>query len=577
MARVNKRRGLILSSLLGLLCLLFSVDGFANVYASVDRTQLPQGESLQLTLQSDEPLNHQIPNIDSLSHDFDLLSRAESTQISVLNGKRTVNIQWVFVLVPKHAGIITIPAITMGQNQTQPITITVINGNNQQAPIANKTVFLTATLTPNNPYVQSEALYTLKLYYNAQVANPQLQEPSASLAKVFHVGRDLMYQSSVNGRNYQVIELHFAIVPQNSETIVLAPSQFRGNVLAQNTQGYYGPTWRPIEVNGPTIILHAKAIPDSYNHAWWLPASQVTLSEQYQPALNTIPAGEPVTRIITMTATGTTADNLPNISPDTVTGASVYLDKPVTTTRAVGNNIVSTRVERMVIIPTAAGQLTLPSISVPWFNTQTNQVNDANLPTKTWHVLANPSINNNTNNHLPPPIALTTKTAPSLVNTQPQTQPSHRWQHNRWFWLASIIFLLWIITLTVLWLTRKQVKTLALSPDALPRRQLLAKANGLAQANEAVAFSQVLLGLAHNVWPQAQIHQLSDLKPYLDDVGKQAIDELVQHLYHHDPKPWQGLAAWRILKPQLLKKLMTKHPASTLPPTYPKDDHESRH
>ena len=74
----------------------------------------------------------------------------------------------MYVLVPKHTGTLIIPAITIGQNQTQPITLTVIAGNSQQAPAANKTIFLTATLTPNNPYVQSEALYTLKLYYNAQ-------------------------------------------------------------------------------------------------------------------------------------------------------------------------------------------------------------------------------------------------------------------------------------------------------------------------------------------------------------------------------------------------------------------------
>lgn len=549
---------------------LISNSLFATVTATTDRTQVPRGESLQLTLRTDNLANSQGPDISLLNQNFDLLSQMRSTQISVMNGKKTVNQQWTFVLVPTHTGQITIPAITIGKEKTNPISITVTEANDIKAPAAQNNVFLTASLNPETPYVQSQALYTLKLYYANQVMNPELKEPDSPQVKVFHVGRDLTYPANIHGRNYQVMELHFLVVPQVSGNIHLQAAQFSGNIATQNTQGYYGPSWRPVVVSAPAVSLNAKAIPSRFANQWWLPAGKVTLSEQYQPALSTVRAGDPITRIITMTAIGTSAENLPSIGNDNLPGASIYLDKPNNSTQIVGDNLVATRIQRMVIIPSATGKLTIPAIHVSWFNTQTNSLSVASLPASTLMVIANPHMSQNS---LPPPITSPIKqTIEKSANHDSMASISSKsYIRDLWFWLATSLFFLWIVTLIILWRTRKHKKIIPDHLHDLPRRQLLAKANGLAEANEAIAFAQVILSLSQNLWPAAQIHQLGDLKPYLDEAGKQVIDDLNAHLYHHSPKPWQGTHAWNMLKKQLLTKLVTQHTHTDLPPTYPKD------
>lgn len=542
---------------------------FAAVSASTDRTQVPDGESLQLTLMSDEPHQSQSPDITVLNQDFDILSKIQSTQISVMNGKQSVNVQWVYVLVPKHTGKIIIPGIAIGRETTQPITISVTPANDLRAPVANRNVFLTTSLNPTSPYVQSQTLYTLKLYYNTQIANPELKEPSSSAAKIFQVGRPSTYTSTVNGRNYQVMEIHFAVIPQSSGNIQLQPAVFTGNMTSQSMQGYYGPTWQPIRVSAPDTPLNVKPIPNNVANDWWLPASKVTLSEQYQPALNTVKAGDPVTRIITITANGTTADNLPKVSPDTLAGASVYLDKPNSDTQTVGDTIVATRIERMVIIPSAAGQLTIPAVSLHWFNTLTNSMNTASLPAHSLTVTANPTINQG---HLPPPITSLPTHNTSIAATSPTTPiTSSPWQHNRWFWLAMGLILLWIVTLIAWRLTYQSAKQSSTRPEDLPRRQLFAKAQQLAENHDAAAFSHQLLSLAQNLWPDAEIHQLGDIKGYLNDAGKQVIDRLNQQLYYHTPEPWDGIRAWKILKPQLSNKPRAQKSYHHLPDAYPED------
>jgi hypothetical protein len=180
--------------------------------------------------------------------------------------------------------------------------------------------------------------------------------------------------------------------------------------------------------------------------------------------------------------------------------------------------------------------------------------------------------------NLPPPMTTLSTNIPSLTaNNATLPTKATALQHDHWFWLAMSIAILWVMTLIAWWLFYTRNKVALRYTEDLPRRQLFASAKRLAENNDATAFSHQLLRLAQNLWPNAQIHQLGDIKVYLDDAGKQVIDTLNQQLYHHSPKPWNGMSAWRILKPQLSTKHDAHNANHHLPPIYPKDNHETRH
>lgn len=568
-----------------LLCLLLtcliSHTLWASVTASTDRTSVPRGESLQLTINSDEA-NNQNPDISQLIQNFDILSRAVSTDVAIINGKRTEQTQWIFVLVPKQTGKITIPAIAVGKSKTTPITISVTEANDLQAPVANRSVFLIATVTPDSPYVQSAVEYTLKIYYASQIANPQLKAPDSTQIKVFQVGAARSYVSNISGRNYQVMEIHFVIIPQTSGHLVLQPAMLTGNMSSFSTQGYYGPTWRPIRISATPTSLDVQAIPQEFANQWWLPADKVTISEQFQPALNQVKAGDPISRIITIHAYGTIADNIPNVSPQTIQGASVYPDKPNINTSAVGDNLVATRIERSVIIPMQNGQLNIPATSLSWFNTKTNRMETANLPSHTLTVAANPLMGQNTLSQPTPTVnpqqGVSKNTLPTTQNSDAQKK-SYGLLNNPWFWLASIVIILWGLTLVYFILTRrKKIIPTSLNPEVpISQKSLIKRLEQLAKTNDALAFSQALINLINLIYPIKKITQLGDIKIYLNDQGKQVIDALNQQFYHPTPKPWNGVFAWEILANQLFDNNKRANHDLTLPPAYPKDPYETRH
>lgn len=557
----------------GLVCCflgLFYIPAYALLSASIDRNNLPLGESFQLTVSSDTAHSNQPLDGSPLKKDFDILSTAESSQANMINGQNSYENQWIFVLSPKHAGSITIPSLAQGSEKTKAITIKVTaNAASDNSASSKEHVFLTATITPLTPYIQGESLYTLKIYYDRPVANPQLQEPHAPNVTVFHVGQDQSYQQVLSGQRYQVMELHFAILPQTSGMINLMPAQFAGNMLIeQDGPHFYDKMWRPVQAKSNLLTLQVQPKPNAYKAHWWLPASQVSLQQNTDPSVTQVKAGDPITRTITMTALGTSADNLPSLTTGDLPGASAYADKPILSTQTAGQHVLAKRTERIVYIPTTSGSLTLPAIHVPWFNTQTQQIETANLPAQTIKVVSNPQIRSNTN--IPSVMPVNVQKA-SIDSRQPSQPPLNHSSSSRWFWLAMIILGLWLITLLAFWYTRHKANLLGKHPAELPKRQLLAKAQGFAKTREAKSFAQILVFLASRCLPHSNIQQLADLKPYLDDKGQAVIDTLQQHLYDEKPKDWDGLAAWQILKPQLLKNRSRQHDHHHIPPAYPKD------
>jgi len=90
--------------------------------------------------------------------------------------------------------------------------------------------------------------------------------------------------------------------------------------------------------------------------------------------------GEPVNRVITLSATGLPASILPALPDMAQQGVKFYQDPPETTETATSDGLVSLRAEVTAIVPTQEGELILPAIRIPWWNTRKNQLEEALIP-----------------------------------------------------------------------------------------------------------------------------------------------------------------------------------------------------
>ena len=104
-----------------------------------------------------------------------------------------------------------------------------------------------------------------------------------------------------------------------------------------------------------------------------LPSSKVELTETWNGDLGELRVGEPITRTITMTAEGQTGAQINPLDLPPSSDFKIYPDQAQIETKKTGDGVLGVRIESMALVPRRAGQITLPSIEVKWWNTRTRQ------------------------------------------------------------------------------------------------------------------------------------------------------------------------------------------------------------
>ncbi|TWH16320.1 BatD family protein, partial [Pseudoxanthomonas taiwanensis] len=149
---------------LALLWLLAGVAG-AETRAWLDRSQVREGETVTLNIQTDQP--GVAPDYTPLQADFEVGSpfRSDTAGRGVLFGVR---------LVPRRAGALEVPALRVGAERTPPLALRV-GGERQDA---RGEVFLETRVEEEAPWVQQSVGVSVRLYFATPLLSGELtQEP----------------------------------------------------------------------------------------------------------------------------------------------------------------------------------------------------------------------------------------------------------------------------------------------------------------------------------------------------------------------------------------------------------------
>ncbi len=113
---------------------------------------------------------------------------------------------------------------------------------------------------------------------------------------------------------------------------------------------------------------------------WFLPAKRVQLSDTWSPKNPTFRVGEAVTRAVRLLALGASEEQLPDISIADADGARLYLER--TNVQSVDTSEGTAAIREFVvsIVPTRAGEVSLPAIDVRWWDTTDDTQRVASLP-----------------------------------------------------------------------------------------------------------------------------------------------------------------------------------------------------
>ena len=568
-------RTFFISLLLPLIMATFAVNAkVTELTASVDKNPVLLDESIVLTVTAKGDPSRDAFDPSILSKDFVVGRTSVSSQTQIINFDTTRTTIWNTILIPRKKGRFTIPSFTVEGQSSQPITLMVLPVSAAQNS-QGRNVFVTTEVDMAEAYLQQQIKYTVKLHLARDLQRGSLSAPTLENGDIRQIGKDGEYADIVDGKRYRIIERTFAVIPQKSGAFTIHGPLFEGEIIQDRQQsfGFFNRS-KTISRVGPDQEINILPIPGDFNGSW-LPSDYVELSEQWQPADGKFTVGEPITRTLTLTAVGVIEEQLPEIGslyPDSV---KVYPDQADTTTVEKDNTLIAQRKETIAIIPSQAGKLQLPAVSVPWFNILTKHIEHAQLPARTIDISPGAAAK-------PSPIATS---APSAKNTAPlpkdldvqnraqsdlssiQSPPSF-WSVSSWILLA-----LWLLTLLAwAWQSRpksagKIRKTSATDNSEKHAWKKLEQALAQGKPGEItpalVNWLQIRLDM-----PQANLSALQSSinQPQLNI----EIDHLFAHRFGRSQDQWNATDLHQTVKKLRDNTRATDTNTKTLQPLYPK-------
>ena len=525
----------------------------AELSASLSRNQVSIGTSFQLDITADRSPDAD-PDFSGLNQDFEIPNQSQSQNIQMINGNISRNISWNITLMARRTGTLTIPAIPFGKESTRALSVEVMEADPGQDGVADDDIFLEVETAPGKIHVNQQLLLTIKLFRavntdNARLSPPRADDPDIIIRKL---GEDDQYETRVDGRRYLVIERRYALFPQRSGTLTLAPVVFQGEVALPGSRGQnlFGIPFRgrgqPAQtrrIQSDSIRLTIRPRPGKAASGSWLPSSNLQLVENWGGIEPSFQAGEPVTRTLMLFADGLTAAQLPALDLQLPEGLKQYPDQPVLRDRESNTGITGIRQEKIAIVPSRAGDYTLPAISLEWWNTETGKLQRATLPERRIHVSAAAS-----NRPYPPP--LTRK--PVAEQSDEETSPTETILEANPYLLAVALFLAlgWLLTAFAWWRRRRprsikpevKIKSGA-EQKAVKRAAEVLRKKCMSGDQEAAANALLEWARLHN--PESPPRSLGILAGQYagSDIG-QEIRRLEKNLYAAEKTPWDGKPLW---------------------------------
>ncbi|WP_341303354.1 BatD family protein [Pseudomonas sp. TMP25] len=543
---------LLCTLLLSLLTLSASAQ---SLTASVDRSRLDAGESIELTLESDDATQFGKPDLQPLNELFEVLGTRQVNRLTSANTGAQASTRWIITLQPKHSGYVVIPPLSLGQMQSAPITLhvqqTARAADNRMAP-----VFIDASLDQESIYVQAQTVLTLRIYHSVSLYDDSSLSPlEMPQARIESLGEPRTYEKDISGVRHGVIELRYAIFPQESGDLLIPSQAFSATAVdrsASNTFNPFGP--RPgkvVRVRSPEIPLTVKAKPASYPvDAPWLPARALSLSEVWSPQPEAARVGESLTRSLLLKVEGLASAQLPPLPANQLEGLRHYPDQPQLTNQASDSGVTGSREEREALVANREGLITLPAISIAWWNTQTDKLERTGLPARDLQVAANPSL----------------EAAP--VETV-QAQPANTVAVHLWPWQLSsaLLSLTTLLGFTLWWRARRQPAVMPNQQTGPSPRNLLDDLKRTCLANDSQATRHAL-----DAWARQQPETLADMAARFTPLSD-ALDGLNGALYSESGQHWQGRNLWLAIRSLPAVEDLEGSASldtSALPPLYPR-------
>lgn len=395
--------------LLSLLTPLFLFAG--EFVATVNSNQVNFGEGVVLNLALKDVSTREMPSLSDLKKSFFINSQQQSSNTMIMNGKISSSTSWKITLMPQREGELTIPSISINTSEgilsTDPIKINVVKPSPGSATSDKNDVTITTDLSKDAPYKNELVFYTVKLSSKLDLANIKMQKLAVDDAIVESSGEPKIYKKIVDGVGFNIIEIRYIITPLKAGSLKIPSIIIQGHIPTkkQNQKKSFDNDFEPFfmmlsERMEPFMLATEEQVLNVQQPVAgmspWLPAKSLKIEEVWDDS-QVLQVGEPIVRSFKIVAEGLMSNQLPSLSDQQVNDHDfkIYSDKPEMEDEVKDENLHSFRKEQYTLVPQQSGLITLPEISIAWWDVTKNEKVTTRIPSKVLRVL--PAIEKSTN------------------------------------------------------------------------------------------------------------------------------------------------------------------------------------
>ncbi len=425
-------------ALLAVLTCLAQVTHAASARLSASQIHLYETVQLELTAAEESS-----PDLSALEQDFEVQGRSSQRSMQIVNGQIQVSeFTLKLTLRPLRAGVLTIPALTFGNEQTNPLQIEVQSVDAATQQEINTKAFFEVDVSHEAPYQSQAVFLTRRIYYGSdvQIYGSLPGIPEVAGASVQPSGEASATTTVIDGRQYNVYISEYVLVPDQPGELIIPSVEVMARIQVMLHSGRRALS---SPIRAPEIVLNVRPPPASFPaNKPWLPARDVRIDSKFNALQGQI--GTPLTFDVRVQVVDALASQVAPLNLAFPASIKAYPESPRLTDAIRDGEVRGERLERYSLVPTTAGIFSLPEVRVIWWDTQSDELRESSLPARDIEILPDPNA--------PPPNIQPNRGENLADGIRMDTpMPSHR---PRFDWLHATLTLLcvglgasWLITL----------------------------------------------------------------------------------------------------------------------------------
>lgn len=332
-------------------------------------------------------------------------STSSSSNVSIVNGKMTREMArtYTYILMADKEGSFTIPAASIEVKgdtyKSNAVTVKVLKEDapaakqeSSNSGISNADIFLRTVVTKRRVHQQEYLVATVKLYNRLNlggVSNVQFPDYNGFLAYDLVKPNEINYTiENVDGRNYNMAVLRQTLLyPQRSGQLEIGEAKLDAVIRIRSNRGQqdlfgdffstYQEVRKSLKASAQTITVAPFPAGKPANFSG-ISGSKITVNASL--TATTVKANEPITLKVTISGNG----NLKLINTPTITfpvDFETYDPKVSNSLKNTASGVQGSQTFEYLVIPRYAGDFTIPSYSLSYFD----------LNTKTYKTVATPA------------------------------------------------------------------------------------------------------------------------------------------------------------------------------------------